>query len=183
MEPGFPDDNNAEEAYNNNFKEDGTGRKQHHITGAGGFIEVWGNFVHRDSKSDVEFTMHPIIECNDWREAQNTMSKDNIGLYIMQTNITVHGVSKNVLIIPSTKTVKAVEMSTRDSTERKTKITEVMKCFVKVYRKGLSEATLGSLPTELGFDKVLEVLHSAYVLFLLDVPEPEIKYQCSCPGF
>ena len=71
MEPGFANDNNAEEP----FKVDGTGRKQHHIASPGGFIEVWGDFVHRDSKRDVEFTQHPIVECGDWREAQKTMSK------------------------------------------------------------------------------------------------------------
>ena len=65
--------------------------------------------------------------------------------YIIQTNITVHGVTKNALIISSSKTVKTAEISTRDATERKTKIAEVLKGFVKLHRKGVSETTLGSL--------------------------------------
>ena len=56
-----------------------------------------------------------------------------------------------------------------------------MKTYSRVYTRGLTG--LKAEPSELGFDKVVDILGSCYVLFELPEPKPEIKYQCTCEGF
>ena len=55
--------------------------------------------------------------------------------------------------------------------------------FLKVHKKGL--AALGDFDklVNLGFDHVMDILDSCVVLHELDMPEIEIKYQCSCYEF
>ena len=62
-------------------------------------------------------------------------------------------------------------------------MTDIKKKFVKVYRKGLTEETLGGKPSELGFDHAIVILKPCCVLHELSVPEPEIKFQYTYTAF
>ena len=71
----------------------------------------------------------------------------------------------------------------KDQGERARLMNDIKKQFLKVFKNGLTEDTLGEGPSEFGFDEAIKLLRSCCVLHELGVPEPEIKYQCSCSAF
>ena len=54
---------------------------------------------------------------------------------------------------------------------------------LKVIKQGLSALGDDDALFSLGFDDVMDTLDSCHVLHELDMPELEIKYQCSCYDF
>ena len=132
---------------------------------------------------DVEFQMHPHVECDDWRQAQLAIRRDSMSTYMSTAQVALKsGETREVYIAPFSHTVRAVE-KTKDPGERARLMNEIKKNFLKVHKKGLSEETLGQDPSDVGFDEVTKLLGSCCVLHELDVPEPEVKYQCSCTEF
>jgi hypothetical protein len=96
---------------------------------------------------------------------------------------TVNGVDKLLYAFPSAALVKSVEITTRDEKVRKATVLERMKKAIKIYLHGLSRATLGAEPNEVGLDEVIDNIQSTSILHQLDVPEPLIKFQASgSPG-
>jgi hypothetical protein len=67
-----------------------------------------------------------------------------------------------------------------ETDDPKKHIDERLKQFKRIYKRGIL-----SLPdvVEEGFDSVIDLLECFGVLFELDTPGPEIKYQCSCSDF
>ena len=96
---------------------------------------------------------------------------------------TINGVDKQLYAFPSAALVKSVEITTRDEKVRKATVLERMKKAIKIYLRGLSRATLGAEPNEVGLDEVIDIIQSTSILHQLDVPEPLIKLQASgSPG-
>ena len=87
--PGHANDTDALESFNDNFKEDGTVRKQFSIDGGDGIIKVLSNYIHTTSAMDVEFEMHPTIKCDDWRQAQLAIKRDSMSTYMSSCTTTL----------------------------------------------------------------------------------------------
>ena len=95
----------------------------------------------------------------------------------------IGGVGKLLCAFPPAALVKSAEIATRDEKVRKATVLERMKKAIKIYLRGLSRATLGAEPKEVGLDEVIDIIQSTSILHQLDVPEPLIKFQASkSPG-
>jgi hypothetical protein len=55
--------------------------------------------------------------------------------------------------------------------------------FLKVFKKGITQAAVNGDVSAFGFDKTMDLLESCYVLEELPEPRHEIMYECSCPYF
>lgn len=119
----------------------------------------------------------PKLGLPDYRSAQVTLSSEAYG-YMLEGDmkfVTEGGIERHVFIIPSTKIVKEAETME----DPPAFIAEKQKQFSKVFKNGL-----GNHPVlQEGFDAIMDMLDSCYLLFELDEPEAEIKYQCTCRDF
>jgi len=89
------------------------------------------------------------------------------------------GCTRDVYYLPSSAVVAEAEQHPNP----KARIAVVLKKFNSVFKKGIPVLGDEDAVYHLGFDKVIEILDSCVVLFELDEPEDEIKYQCSCYDF
>ena len=130
---------------------------------------------------DVEFDTTPMLILIDWRKAQLALSRSNIEYMLFQNVMFVQegGYTRDVFYLPSSAVVAEAEQHPNPM-ER---IAVVLKKFNTVFKKGIPGLGDEDAVYRLGFDKVIEILDSCVVLFELDEPKGEIKYQCSCYDF
>jgi hypothetical protein len=131
---------------------------------------------------DVEFIITPTLVLDDWRQAQLATTRDNIGVWAVSQKVKFFeegGRMRDVFYLPSSKVVAEAEKHA-DTKER---ITAVLKTFNGVFKKGIASLGDAGTVSGMGFDCVIDILDSCVVLWELDEPEDEIKYQCSCYGF
>lgn len=160
----------------------GTGRERLPIDGGkDGAVEALANWLEMESFTNGAFEETPDMDINTWRDAQLFLSGETVEyMCTMTVRVYNEGLSeREVIIIPSTSTVKKANEGPDPANE----IDKAMKTFSRVYTHGLTRGTLRAEPSDLGFDKVMDILGSCYALFELPEPEPEIKYQCTCEGF
>ena len=161
----------------------GTGRLLHSINGGNaGIVHVLKEFMETKSRMDCEFSVTPTLVLNDWQQAQLAQSRDNIGLHAVMQQVKFFqesGRVRDVYYLPSSKVVAEAEKHP----DTKARINTVLRKFNSVFKKGLTALGDDDLVYSLGFDHVVEILDSCVVLFELDEPEDEIKYQCSCYEF
>ena len=159
----------------------GTLRKLHSLNGGNGIVKVLTTFVETKSRMDVEFKTGPQILCDDWRQAQIAAQRTNFRCIVHGPTkfIEEGGDQRDVFVLPSTALVKEAE----EYEEPETYIKEARKKFLGVFKRGLQSLGDDDAVSEMGFDGVMGILDSFYVLWELDEPEDEIKYQCSCYDF
>ena len=146
-------------------------------------VPLMGSFIEVESRQDVEFMTTPTITLQDWQQAQIFLEDGQLEKGF-RTTVKVFdegNAEREVFIIPSFATFKKAQDDANPAIYVKTKIA----AFLKVYKSGLVPTALGGVEASvLGFDFVMDLLESCYVLHeLADGGEPEIKYQCSCKDF
>ena len=139
------------------------------------------NYVLQDGRhDDGTFVLHPEITADDWRQAQNVLSDLEANAASTEVRFIQEGNRvREVIVIPSSQLLKEASLKANPVNYLK----DAKQRALKVYKNGLTTAALGEDPHAAGFDKIMCALESAYFLHELDVPEAEIKYQCSCRYF
>ena len=130
---------------------------------------------------DAEFHLIPTLLLGDWRKAQIALRRSSSKYVLCQLVKFVHegGCTREVLYLPSSAVVADAEQHPNPMEN----IAVVLKKFNTVFKKGIPGLGDEDAVYRLGFDKVIEILDSCVVLFELDEPKGEIKYQCSCYDF
>ena len=130
---------------------------------------------------DAEFHLIPTLLLGDWRKAQIALRRSSFKYVLCQLVKFVHegGCTREVLYLPSSAVVAEAEQHPNPMEN----IAVVLKKFNTVFKKGIPGLGDEDALYRLGFDKVIEILDSCVVLFELDEPKDEIKYQCSCYDF
>jgi len=146
-------------------------------------VKCMMDFMGNRSKLDAGwgFASCPAIECDDWRQAQIAMERDNFQCSITgKVKFEQEGNRlRTVFILPST----AVMRESAEYENPQAYIKGVQKDFLGVFKRGLRFLGEDSAVSSKGLDGVLDILDSCCVLWELDEPEDEIKYQCSCYTF
>ena len=171
-------------AFNPSLLYSGTRRKLHSLNGGDGIVKCMREYLRVASEMDVHFADAPEVELDDWRQAQLAMARDNMAEYTTVARVKVFeegNKERETFIVPSSALVKKAQKQT--DMDPKAFIKQQQVRFLKVHKKGL--ASLGDFDelVHLGFDDVMDILDSCVVLHELDMPEIEIKYQCSCYDF
>ena len=139
------------------------------------FVPMMTKFLGSLSMQDSTFAMVPTIALNDWRHAQIFLEGEQLSF---ASKLSVGG--RDIIIVPSTQTLSHA----RTTADPKEAVKDQIKKYLKVYKKGLVRGALGEDPSVVGFDAVMNLLESCYVLFELDGGgKAEIKFQCSCTQF
>lgn len=89
------------------------------------------------------------------------------------------GADREILLIPSSRLL-ALSSTADDPDEF---IKRAKRIFLRVFKNGLTDSAVGEDVKTFGFDRAMDVLQSCYALEELQVPWPEIKYECSCPFY
>ena len=147
-----------------------------------GMMNKLDGFIETTSTMDVEFTTTPTIAADDWRQAQNLIKGSTLNYArLKEVRVLNEGNAvRNVFVIPSTELLRQSE----HDPQPKQFLKDRMLAFLRVATNGLTARALGGQdPHVLGFDAVMDMLESCYMLHELTHPEPQIQYQCSCKDF
>ena len=162
----------------------GTRRQLHSLNGGDGIVKCMVEYLATASKMDVFFADAPELKLDDWRQAQLAMDRENMMKHTQVGKVKVFeegNTEREVLIVPSSALVN--EAHKQAAMDPKAFIKQRQVLFLKVHKKGLPALGDFDKLVNLGFDHVMDILDSCVVLHELDMPEIEIKYQCSCYEF